>query len=67
MADDLDAALGLVAVQPSQHVVVREAVALLDFEAFGRPGADQLVVVLAGDCVRPSCMHLYGYGEGKGR
>lgn len=45
VTDDLDAALGLVAVEAREHVVVRETVAFLDGDAVGRPGADQLVVV----------------------
>lgn len=43
--DHLDAALGLVAIEAREHVVVRETVALLDRYALGRPRADQLVVV----------------------
>lgn len=46
VSNHLDAALGLVAVEAREHVVVGETVAFLDSHARGRPRADQLVVVL---------------------
>lgn len=45
MPDHLDTALGLVAVEAGEHVVVGETIAFLDDHALGRPRADQLVVV----------------------
>lgn len=45
MPNHLDTALGLVAVEAGEHVVVGETIAFLDDHALGRPRADQLVVV----------------------
>ena len=46
VADDLDAALRVVAADAGEDFVVREAVLLFDFGAFGNPGPDEGVVVL---------------------
>ena len=47
MADNLDTALGVVTVEAREHVVVREAITLLDLHTLGGECPDELVVVLA--------------------
>ena len=46
MADNLDAALGIISVQPSQNLVVRETVGPLHDGVRGCPGFENLVVIL---------------------
>ena len=49
VADDLDTTLWVIAIQPSQNLVVRKTVALLDYNVFGCPCPLDDVVVLKRD------------------
>jgi hypothetical protein len=48
VTSDLHAPVLVITVETVQHLVMRQALPLLDSDAFWRPGLDHLVVVLKG-------------------